>query len=296
MKKIAVIGSINIDFFVESKIVPKFGETVKGESFFQDFGGKGANQAVAAARLGGDVTLFGSIGNDEQKKVLLNHFKKENVNIEHLNIVEDISTGAAFIELHDSENRIIIVDGANKYTDIAYMEQNLKGLLEYDVFLFQLEIPVETIEYLIPYLHKYHKTIILDPAPAQPLSAELLEQITYLTPNEHEFSIVTKDERDITDVLKDYPNKLIITRGEKGVSFYNGKEIVMIPARQTTAVDTTGAGDTFTGAFTVGISEAKPLEECIRFGTLAASVAVTKKGAQSGMPFKGDIENLVSEG
>lgn len=296
MKKIAVIGSINIDYFVESKILPKFGETVTGENFFMAFGGKGANQAVAAARLGGDVTLFGSIGNDEQKAVLLNHFNKENINIDHLNIVEDVSTGAAFIQLHNSENRIIIVPGANQYTDVSYLERNLDLLLDFDVFLFQMEIPIETIEFLVPLLHEQNKTIILDPAPAQRLSGELLEKITYMTPNEHEFSIVINDKSEIEDVLERYPNKLIITQGEKGVTFHNGESMVNIPARTTTAVDTTGAGDTFTGAFTVGISEGKPLEDCIRFGTYAASLAVMKKGAQSGMPLKEELEKLVNEG
>lgn len=296
MKKIAVIGSINIDYFVESKILPKFGETVTGENFFMAFGGKGANQAVAAARLGGDVTLFGSIGNDEQKAVLLNHFNKENINIDHLNIVEDVSTGAAFIQLHNSENRIIIVPGANQYTDVSYLERNLDLLLDFDVFLFQMEIPIETIEFLVPLLHEQNKTIILDPAPAQRLSGELLEKITYMTPKEHEFSIVINDKSEIEDVLGRYPNKLIITQGEKGVTFHNGESMVNIPARTTTAVDTTGAGDTFTGAFTVGISEGKPLEDCIRFGTYAASLAVMKKGAQSGMPLKEELEKLVNEG
>lgn len=296
MKKIAVIGSINIDYFVESKTLPKFGETVTGENFFMAFGGKGANQAIAAARLGGDVTFFGSIGNDEQKAVLLNHFTKENINIEHLNIVEGVSTGAAFIQLHNSENRIIIVPGANQFTDVKYMEQNLASLLEYDVFLFQIEIPLETMEYLIPILHEQKKTIIMDPAPAQRLAPQLLEKITYLTPNEHEYSIVTNEHQEMADVLKKYPNKLIITCGEKGVVFYNGEEVVKIPAQKADAVDTTGAGDTFTGAFTVGISEGKPLEECIRFGTYASSLAVMKKGAQSGMPFKHELEKLMKKG
>ncbi|WP_019152494.1 ribokinase [Robertmurraya massiliosenegalensis] len=296
MKKIAVIGSINIDYFVESKIVPKFGETVTGENFFMAFGGKGANQAVSASRLGGDVTLFGSIGNDEQKEVLLHHFINEKVNTEHLNIVDGVSTGAAFIELHNSENRIIIVPGANQYTNISYIEKNIERLLEHDVFLFQMEIPLETIEFLIPILFKHRKIIVLDPAPAQHLAADILDKVSYLTPNEHEFALVLNEQENQESALKSYPNKLIITEGEKGVSFYNGTEIIKVPARQTKAVDTTGAGDTFTGAFTVGISEGKALEECIRFGTIAASIAVTKKGAQAGMPYKQEIESVLKEG
>lgn len=296
MKKIAVVGSINIDYFVESKTLPNFGETVIGDHFFMSFGGKGANQAVAAARLGGEVTLFGSIGNDGQKGVLLSHFKNEKISIEYMNLVENISTGAAVIELHNCENRIIVVPGANQYTNVKYIEQNLDALLQHDVFLLQMEIPIETLEYLIPILHENKKTIILDPAPAQKLSRDLLKKITYLTPNEHEYAIVTDDDRAMNDVLMDYENQLLITCGEKGVVYFNGKEIVKIPARKTDAVDTTGAGDTFSGAFTVAVSEGKPLEESIRYGTYAASLAVTKKGAQSGMPYKQDILDIEIKG
>lgn len=296
MKKIAVVGSVNIDYFVESERLPKFGETVIGENFFMNFGGKGANQAVAASRVGGDVTLFGSLGNDEQKAVLLDHFQQEKVNIDYMNIVDDVSTGAAFIQLHNSENRIIIIPGANQYTNKIYSENNISNLLNYDVFLFQLEVPLETLEYLIPILHEYHKTIILDPAPAQYLSEELLDKVTYLTPNEHEYSIVTGEQSTMMDVLEKYPNKLIVTCGEKGVVYHNGAKIVNVPAYKANAVDTTGAGDTFTGAFTVAVSKGKPLEECIRFGAYAASIAVTKKGAQAGMPYKEEIDRLVKEG
>jgi ribokinase len=296
MKKIAVFGSINIDFFVESKVSPKFGETVTGENFFMAFGGKGANQAVAAARLGGNVSLFGSIGNDEQMTVLMEHFQKERVSIDHLNIVEDVSTGAAFIELNHSENRIIIVPGANKYTNVQYSENMLNQLLEYDVFLFQLEVPLETIEYLIPILHEHKKIIILDPGPAQPLADELLDKVTYLTPNEHEFSIVTNDQYGLDAALAKYPNKLIVTCGKDGVVYHNGQVVVTVPARNIVAVDTTGAGDTFTGAFTVAVSEGKSLADCIQYGTFAASLAVMKKGAQAGMPYKQEIEQLVKEG
>lgn len=293
MKKIAVIGSINIDYFVESEKLPKFGETVIGENFFMDLGGKGANQAVAAARLGGDVALFGSIGKDNQQAVLLEHYQKEKVNIDHLNIVSGVSTGAAFIQLHNSENRIIIVPGANQYTDVSYSKKNLEQLLSYDVYLFQLEIPLETLEFLIPILYSHKKTIILDPAPAQKLEEDLINKVTYLTPNEHEFNLVFNQKQELNKTLEKYSNKVIVTCGEKGALYHDGTKIINIPARKVKAVDSTGAGDTFTGAFTVAVSEGKDLEECIRYGNLAASLAVMKKGAQSGMPYKDELKTLV---
>lgn len=296
MKKIAVLGSINIDYFVESNVLPKAGETVSGKKFFMNFGGKGANQAVAASRLGGDVTLFGSIGNDDQKHVLLDHFENENINVEHLNIVEDVSTGAAFIQLHGSENRIIVVPGANQYTNEDYVKSRLDELLKYDLFIFQLEIPLSTLEFLIPILHSHGKTTILDPAPAQLLSDELLEKITYITPNEHEVSVITEIGGSLDELLAKYPNKLIVTCGEHGVKYHNGEKIIHISARKVEAVDTTGAGDTFTGAFAVALSEGMPLEDCITYGSLAGSLAIMKKGAQSGMPFKHEMEQIVHEG
>ncbi|MCM3740582.1 ribokinase [Oceanobacillus luteolus] len=295
MKKIAVFGSVNIDYFVESKILPKAGETVSGENFFMNFGGKGANQAVAAARLGGDVALFGSIGNDDQKNILLEHFKEENVDVNYLNVRNDVSTGAAFIQLCESENRIIIVPGANQYTNRKYSEQHLENLLNYDLFVFQLEVPVDALEYLIPILHSHNKTIILDPAPAQLLSNEILEKITYITPNEHEVSIITDDIGDKDGLLAKYPNKLIVTCGKYGVKYHNGKEVVTVPARRVKAIDTTGAGDTFTGAFAVALSEGMPLHDCIVYGTYAGSLAVMKKGAQSGMPRKHEMNELLEK-
>ncbi|MBM7577858.1 ribokinase [Jeotgalibacillus terrae] len=296
MKKIAVIGSINIDYFVECSTLPKFGETVFGDNFFMNFGGKGANQAVAASRLGGDVTLFGSIGNDEQKQVLLNHFKAENVNIEHLNIVDGVSTGAAFIQLYKGDNRIIITPGANQYTNGLYTKQVKDQLMNYDIFLFQLETPISMLEYLIPLLHKEGKTIILDPAPAVKLPEDVLSKISYLTPNEYEVQEVISHSSNEEQIMAEYPQKLIMTCGKNGVKYHNGERVIRLSARMAEAVDTTGAGDTFTGAFAVALAEGKPFEECLRYGIFAGSLAVTKKGAQSGMPYKYEMEELLQEG
>lgn len=296
MKKIAVFGSINIDYFVESQHLPNFGETIYGEDFFLSFGGKGANQAVAAARLGGNVSLFGSIGNDAQKDLLLSHFSKENVNIDHLNVVDDISTGAAFIQLYDGDNRIIIVPGANQKTDQDYMNDSLEALLEHDIFVFQLEIPLETVAALIEILHQHKKTIILDPAPMQQLPLDLIDKVTFLTPNEHEVATIIGDSAHLEDKMRDYANQMIVTFGAEGVKYHDGQKIVTIPTKKVKAVDTTGAGDTFTGAFAVALSEEKSLRESIEFGTVAGSLSVTKKGAQSGMPLRSEIQAIFTEG
>lgn len=292
MKKIAVFGSVNIDYFVESQQLPNAGETIYGENFFLSFGGKGANQAVAAARLGGQVSLFASIGNDTHKDLLLSHFEKEQVNVEHLNIVDGVSTGAAFIQLHGGDNRIIIVPGANQETNDNYLADSLDALLAHDIFVFQLEVPLETMVSLINILHHHQKIIILDPAPMQALPTELIDKVTYLTPNEHEVTTMVEDSTQLDDEMKRYANKLLVTFGAEGVKYHNGQDLVRVPSRKVKVVDTTGAGDTFTGAFAVALSEGKPLKECIEFGTLAGSLSVTKKGAQAGMPLRTDIQAL----
>lgn len=295
-KKIAVVGSINMDYFIECDHSPKSGETILGKHFFTSVGGKGANQAVAASRLGGKVSMFGSLGNDEYGEYLNSQLQKENININQLQLLSDITTGAAFIQIFEGDNKIIVVPGANELTNRAYSQSIESELLNYDVILFQLEIPIETLEYLVPILYKHNKVIIVNPAPAKRLSDALLNCITYLTPNEHEYSIVTNQTGSMNEVLVKYPNKLIITCGKKGVIYFDGTTIVEVPAMKVDVVDTTGAGDTFTGAFTVAISEGKLIEDCIHFGIIAAGLSVTKKGAQTGMPSIDEVARISKVG
>lgn len=289
MQKIAVVGSINLDYFIDSDVLPQLGETVLGKDFFLSIGGKGANQAVAAARLGGKVSLFGSLGDDENSEMIVRKLEKENINLSNLQFVKGKPTGAAFIELCKSDNRIIVVPGANDQTDVNYVKNIASELLQYDVIVFQLETPLQMIQYLVPLLHERGKTIILNPAPAQTLDQELIEKVTYITPNEHEYKMVFNTNESIDDLLQKYPNKLIITCGSKGVRFFDGNEDILIPSIEVTPVDSTGAGDTFSGAFAVAISEGKSLSESIRFGNIAAGLSVTKKGAQSGMPSRSEV-------
>jgi ribokinase len=292
MKKIAVVGSINIDYVVETSVLPKTGETVLGDDFFLSLGGKGANQAVAASRLGGNVSLFGSIGEDENGRIILEKLQKEKVNINYIQKVKDKPTGVAFIELCKSENRIIVISGANECTDISYINRMKNDLLQHDIIIFQLETPIEMMEFIIPILYEHRKIIIVDPAPAKNLKKEILNKITYLTPNEHEYQTVFDSNESMEILLKQYPNKLIITRGSKGVTYFDGEKIVNVPSILVTPVDTTGAGDTFSGAFALAIAKGKELFESIKFGNIAAGLSVTKRGAQTGMPYMEDIEQF----
>lgn len=296
MKKIAVVGSINSDYFVEADVLPKTGETILGNNFFRALGGKGANQAVAASRLGAQVTFFGSVGNDDNGNFAKDSFLLENVETSFLNVVNYSHTGAAFVEISNSENRIIVIPGANSHTNKVYVENHLEQILMHDIFIFQLEIPMETLEYLIPILYENQKIIIVNPAPSNVIRQDILKKITYLTPNEHEYQLVLDiPGSHMEDALSKFPNKLMITCGQEGVKFFDGNRIVHVPARIVRALDTTGAGDTFCGAFAVAVAEGKELKECISFGNIAASLSVQKKGAQAGMPYRKDIEKIIKK-
>jgi ribokinase len=288
--KIAVIGSMNMDYIIETNTLPNIGETVLANHFFKNIGGKGANQAVAAARLGGEVSLYGSLGLDENGQMIKEQMTKENINVSNLHFVEENPTGVAFIELINSDNRILVVSGANKYTNISYIKVVEESLLEHDVFVFQLETPIEILEYLVPILYQSGKIIIVNPAPAKTLKKELIEKITYLIPNEHEYNLVLdENELQLNDLLQKYANKLIVTLGKKGAVYHNGNQLIAIPILKVEAVDATGAGDTFTGAFSVAIAKGKSISESIKYANIAAGLSVTKKGAQTGMPFEEEV-------
>ncbi len=290
MKRIAVIGSINMDLVVETDIIPKKGETVLGNNFFTSPGGKGANQAVAAARLGGDVSIFGSIGTDQNGLSLKENLINEAVDVTHLNIVDDVASGVAIIEICENDNRIIVVPGANDYTNVEYLTKVSEALLLYDVIIMQLEIPLESIQFIVQFLAEYQKVIILNPAPAVPLPEDLVNKLSYITPNEHEYQIVLNTTENMEEVLQKYPNKLLITRGKEGVTYYDGGQTVTVPCINVDVVDTTGAGDTFTGAFGVAISEGQSIHAAIEFANIAAGLSITRMGAQKGMPTRQEVQ------
>jgi len=291
---VTVIGSSSIDFVVQAKKRPEMGETLLGDDFATLPGGKGANQAVAASRLGAKVYMIGCIGNDYFGQQILNNFKKENVNVDHVKVLNDVSSGTAHITVVDEDNSIIVVQGANVFVTPEIVKEAIKVIQNSDMVLIQQEIPEETVEYVSEVCKKENIPLILNPAPARIVSEKVLSNATYLTPNEHEFSVLLKGlTRE--EAFNKFPNKLIITEGEKGVRYYNGQEEVVVPTFKVDVVDTTGAGDTFNAAFAVAISEGKGLEEALRFANRAASLSVTKLGAQSGMPYRIEVDRLLLE-
>lgn len=283
MNEIVVIGSINADHVVVSEVRPTAGETIKGMSYSLISGGKGANQAVAASRLGSNVALVGCVGDDYLGKFLLEELKGSNVETKYISISSEATTGVAQITVAEGDNSIIIVAGANEKVDIEMVKQYRDIILNAKVVLLQLEIPMDTVKYIINLCFENSVKIILNPAPAFKLTSDWIEKVDYITPNEHECKTVFNADV-VESVLKRYPNKVILTEGEKGVRYFDGQDIVMVPAVTNVVVDTTGAGDTFNGALAVAIVQGKPLYDAISFANQAASLSITKLGAQSGMP------------
>ncbi|MGI6011897.1 MAG: ribokinase [Ruminococcus sp.] len=291
MSKIGVVGSINMDMTVKAERIPLKGETLKGEDLKYIPGGKGANQAVAMAKLNADVEMFGCVGNDSTGNVLVENLKSMGVKTEHIKVVENVPTGLALITVGENDNTIVVVAGANDCVDLAYVDEIKDSLLQCEMVLLQHEIPQETVEYIAKLCAENEVKVVLNPAPARPVKPEILEKVTYLTPNEHETVILFGKEKSFDELMKKYPEKLVITQGSRGVStcLKNG-EIILVPARKSRVVDTTGAGDTLNGAFAVALTEGKGMEEALKFANIAAGLSIEKFGAQGGMPTYQDVE------
>jgi ribokinase len=289
MAKVTVIGSSSMDLVVTSNIRPGAGETVLGESFKTVPGGKGANQAVAAARLGADVSMIGCVGEDHYGKAILENFKSNGVSVENMKPVTGSDSGTAHIILAEGDNSIVVVKGANDYITPDYVEKAKEKIKEADIVLIQQEIPEETVEYVAQLCQELKVPLLLNPAPARPLKAEVIEQVSYITPNEHEAELLFEG-KEKEEVLKQYPNKLFITEGKQGVRYFNGEKEVLVPSYQVETIDTTGAGDTFNAALAVALAEGMGFQKGIQFANRAASLSVTKFGAQGGMPTRKEVE------
>ncbi|MEK5477513.1 ribokinase [Paenibacillus sp. FSL R5-0407] len=289
MTKIVVIGSSSIDLVVTSSKRPGAGETVLGESFKTVPGGKGANQAVAAARLGADVTMIGRVGDDHFAQDILNNFKRNAVSIDYVEPVTHMESGTAHIILAEGDNSIVVVKAANNEVTPAYVDKSIQAFEDAAMVMIQQEIPVETVTHVSRICRKLGIPLLLNPAPARPLEEEVIENAAYITPNEHEAAILFPG-LSVSEALRKYPNKLFITEGSRGVRYYDGSEEKLVPSYKVEVVDTTGAGDTFNAAFAVALAEGQPLYESVRFANRAASLSVTKFGAQGGMPTRREVE------
>lgn len=292
MVKIAVIGSSSMDLVVTSEIRPSAGETVLGTSFKTVPGGKGANQAVAAARLGADVSMIGCVGDDHYGSAILDNLKQNGVDVTNVEPVTDAESGTAHIILAEGDNSIIVVKGANDQVTPEYVSKSLKLIKQADMVLIQQEVPEETVEYVSERCHEYGVPLLLNPAPSRPISRKVIEIAAYITPNEHEASVLF-DGLSTEAALKQYPNKVFITEGKQGVRYFDGKKEVLVPSYEVKAVDTTGAGDTFNAALAVALAEGRCISDSLRFANRAASLSVTKFGAQGGMPLRKEVEETL---
>ncbi|PPQ52996.1 ribokinase [Paenibacillus peoriae] len=292
MAKISIIGSSSMDLVVTSSKRPGAGETVLGESFTTVPGGKGANQAVAAARLGADVTMIGRVGDDHFGEQILRNFEENHVYTSYVKPVTHMESGTAHIVLAEGDNSIVVVKAANNEVTPAYVEEALDVIRRSDIVLIQQEIPSETVVYVSEICAKYQIPLLLNPAPAREVEESVIANATYITPNEHEAAIMFKD-MSLQEALRKYPNKLFVTEGSNGVRFFDGEQEVVIPTYKVEAVDTTGAGDTFNAAFAVALAEGNSLADSVKFANRAASLSVTKFGAQGGMPTRREVEEQI---
>ncbi len=271
-----------MDLVVETNHVPNNGETTLGTSFSTFFGGKGANQVVSIARLGMEAQMIGACGTDEYGKMALTSLKKENINTEHVFLYPDETTGIASIIVSNADNRIIVVPGANNRLTPTEIELVKNEIVKSKMVVIQLEIPANTVLAALKLCKEYHIPVVLNPAPVNNFKNDFIDLATYITPNESECISIFGE--NIEQSLERYPNKLIVTLGENGARFFDGKKHIFIQGFKTNTVDTTGAGDTFNGSFAVALTEGKNIEEAVRFANASASLSVEKKGAQSGMP------------
>jgi ribokinase len=299
MAEILVIGSSNTDMVIQAPYLPTAGETVLGYKFVMNPGGKGANQAVAAARLGGQVSFLGKLGEDLFGQQAIANLQREGINTDYLLVDPNHASGVALITVDkQGENTIVVASGANMALTEAEILQSQEAIAQAKLILLQLEIPLDTVELAVKIASELGKTIILNPAPAFPLTDSLLSRVTILTPNQTEAKILTGIEVDSPSTARLAAQQLykrgvanvIITLGKEGAYLFNEQVAQLIPSHTVEAVDTTAAGDTFNGALAVALSEGQGIVDGVKFANLAAAVSVTRLGAQSSLPFRQEVE------
>ncbi|MCX4218825.1 MULTISPECIES: ribokinase [unclassified Pseudomonas] len=300
---VVVIGSLNMDLVTRAPRLPRGGETLIGHSFATVSGGKGANQAVAAARLGAQVSMVGCVGNDDYGLQLRDALLAEQIDCQAVSVVEG-SSGVALIVVDDnSQNAIVIVAGANGSMTPAVIDRFDAVLQAADVIICQLEIPDATVGHALKRGRELGKTVILNPAPAsRPLPTDWFAAIDYVIPNESEAAALSglpvdsleAAEKAAAHLISLGAGKVIITLGAQGSLFADGKGYQHFPAPKVEAVDTTAAGDTFVGGFAAALAAGKTEDEAIRFGQVAAALSVTRAGAQPSIPTNSDVQAFKS--
>ena len=303
MKKILVVGSLNMDFVLNVDKMPKKGETVFGKKMELVPGGKGANQAYTIGKLGGKVSMIGAIGKDVYGEKLIVNLNSVGVNTSGIAIIEDEPTGNAFITVDVyGENSIIAIPGANNSVTKELIDQHMYLIDECDILVMQLEIPLEIVEYVASIAKSKGKLVILDPAPApQNLPEKIMQHVDIMKPNETELQTLTglKIDKleDVVEAAKLFVQKgvkvVLVTLGAKGTMMVTKEQSLLFEGEKVVAVDSTAAGDCFTAAFTIALTQGKTYEQAITFGNKVSAIAVTRKGAQTSIPSASEVKNII---
>jgi ribokinase len=302
-KPIVVVGSINTDLVSVTRRIPAIGETVIGTDFHVHPGGKGANQAVAVARLGYPVRLIGRLGDDEFGAQLRLHLKSSGVDIAGVATSDGTSGVAVIVVSEKGENSIVVTPGANSKVAPQDIETNIETIRNAGIVLAQLEIPIETVEYLAKVCYREGVPLIVDPAPAIDLPPRTFTHIAWLTPNQSEAAFYVGDGHAGNGHLPDEIARKLLSKGSQGVVLKMGDQGVflasqdvpgtLIPAFNLRVVDTTAAGDAFNGGFATGLMLGKSPAESARFASAVAGISVTRRGAQPSMPSMAEVEQLL---
>ncbi|MEM3433043.1 MAG: ribokinase [Candidatus Methanomethyliaceae archaeon] len=297
--KIGVLGSANIDIVVRVKRLPAPGETMLVKATNKYPGGKGANQAVAAARLGAFVTFFGKIGNDEHGNIVIGSLRKNKVNVDMVISTPCHETGTAYVIVAETgENIILYLPGANDCVDMSYVDMVIEELLSCDILLLQLEIPIETIKYVLERLPRPGPCIVLDPAPAKDISLLPLESIDIITPNQAELETLTGSNDPCIGgrrLLAEGVGKVICKVGADGAWVVTDKMVRHIPGYKVPVIDTTAAGDAFNGALAFGLAMGLDLMDSVVLANAAGALACTREGAQPSLPFYKEVAQLLQQ-
>jgi ribokinase len=301
-KKIVVVGSCNTDMVIKADRLPVPGETILGGTFFMNPGGKGANQAVAAARMGGTVTLISKTGNDVFGKQSVMLYASENIKTDFIFSDPRQPSGVALITVDaHGENCIVVASGANASLSPADINKASDEIESSDLVLMQLEIPIETVEYVAEMASKKGIKVILNPAPARALSNDLLKHLYIIIPNKNEAEILSGIKVTDIESAKQAASIIsakgvdivVITLGSQGALIKEYDEYQFVEAFKVDAVDTTAAGDTFCGALCVGLSEGKSIPDAVKMAARAAALTVTRMGAQTSIPYRSELSSLL---
>ena len=300
MKNICVIGSLNMDLVVNVDTMPKPGQTIIGSNFKEVPGGKGANQAVAMARLNGNVSMIGKVGEDGFGQTLINSLKNDKVDTTYIQTAKG-ATGVALITVDkNAQNSIVVSPGANFEVKEDDIDNNIEAIKNSDIVVLQLETPLNTIKYALNKAKELNKYTILNPAPAVKLDDEIIKNVDLLTPNETELEIISgvsiETEEDIQKaaqiMIEKGVKELIVTLGSKGSLYINKEKSMYKTAYKVETMDTTAAGDSYTGALAVALSQDKNIEDAMDFASKVGALSVLKEGAQSSLPTLEDVKNF----